>query len=134
MMDVEGLLWASIEGDGEAATRALKRISDGDLAKAAVGGWRMWVAAINVLPPHMAQQVMAELKETEQLEGVDDVDRVVDSGGVVGDRGGPVGDGAGLVGPDLAQFGTVVKGVEALNAIRQVGLVGLEAPNDKVEN
>jgi len=134
MLDVEGLLWSCVEGDGEKATRVLKRISEADLARAAVGGWRMWVAAVNLLPPHVAQEVMRQLKENEMEGAANDVGGMVGGDSVVGGSD-TVGDaGVQLAGPDLALYGKVVEGPEALNAVRHVGAIGLEAPNDQVEN
>lgn len=136
MLDVEGLLWSCVEGDGEKATRVLKRISEADLARAAVGGWRMWVAAVNLLPPAAAQEVMRQLKENEMEGAASDAGGMVGGDSVVGDSDSVGGAGVQLAGPDLAQFGTVVKGPEALNAIRQVGAIGLEpgGGGDQAEN
>lgn len=126
MLDVESLLWSCVEGDGEKATRVLKRISEADLARAAVGGWRMWVAAVNLLPPAAAQEVMRQLKENEMEGAASDAGGMVGGDGGAGDSGAVGGAGVQLAGPDLALYGKVVEGPEALEAVRRVGAIGLE--------
>lgn len=123
-MDVEQLLWSTVEGQPDVAARVLKRIDEKALKAVALGGYRMFVCAINLLGPEAGREIMGQLARDEK-EGQDDTGGMETGDGLVGAVGAGVGNGDELAGPDLAQFGTVVEGPAALSAIRQAGYVSL---------
>lgn len=134
MREVESLFWACAEGKPELASRRLLGMSTAQLKTAAIGAYRTWVCAINLLDPSVGKEVMKVLAEDEK-EATDAVG-VEGSSGIVGDSNSVVGDGGGLAGPDLAQFGKVVEGPEALRALYASGMVplGEEVSDDSNTN